>query len=315
MTDIDPKSLRLFAAVCDARNIKQAAAQEHIEPSAISKRITQLEAQLGVALLVRGRRGVQVTPAGQALLEHTRGLLFTLDRLHADVAAFAGGIKGQVRLVASASAIAELLLEDLSIFMRMPEHAEIQVDIEERNSRDIVRGVREGSASIGVCWDMVDFDELKHQAYRDDELVLAVPAGHALAHRRSIRFAQTLAFDHVGLPPATAVHTMLGRAAARAGASLTYRVIVSNFDSSLRVVAAGLAVSVIPRLVVERSRSLGIVGITLAESWAKRRFAICYRDLDSLTPAAARLVEHLAACAKVPASKRASAPRGRKPSR
>ena len=67
MRDIDLKSLRLFAAVCDNGNIKAAAAQEHIEPSAISKRLAQLEDQLGIQLLVRGRMGAELTPAGQAL--------------------------------------------------------------------------------------------------------------------------------------------------------------------------------------------------------------------------------------------------------
>lgn len=77
MRDLDLKSLRLLVAVCDCRNIKHAAAQEHIEPSAISKRIAQLEASLGTPLIVRGRRGVQPTPAGESLLEHARALLYT----------------------------------------------------------------------------------------------------------------------------------------------------------------------------------------------------------------------------------------------
>src|SRR5207244_7556661 len=94
MQDLDLKSLRLLVAVCDHGNIKQAAAQDHIEPSAISKRIAQLEHALGTPLLVRGRRGVVPTPACQAVLEHARSLPFTLERLDADAGAFAGGIKG-----------------------------------------------------------------------------------------------------------------------------------------------------------------------------------------------------------------------------
>lgn len=120
MRDLDLKTLRLLVAVCDHGNMKDAAAQEHIEPSAISKRIAQLEETVGTPVLVRGRRGAEPTPAGRALLEHARTLLFTVDRIEADMAAFKGGIKGQVRLVASASAIAESLLDDLAQFMRAP---------------------------------------------------------------------------------------------------------------------------------------------------------------------------------------------------
>jgi len=293
MLDIDLKTIRLLVAVCEHRNIKLAAAQEHIEPSAISKRIALLEHRLGAPLLLRGRRGVQPTPAGLALLEHARALLFTLDRMEADLSAFAGGIKGQVRLVASVSAIAESLLDDVAAFMREPAHRDIKVDIEERLSRDVVRIVREGGASLGICWDHADFEGLESHAYRADELVLAVREGHQLANRKSLRFLETLRFEHVGLPPETAVHTMLHRAAARGGSRIDYRVIVSTFDAGLRVVAAGLGVSVMPRQVVEASGRAGVVPIALKDAWAQRQFAVCHRNRDALPPAATRLLEFL----------------------
>ena len=302
MRDLDLKSLRLLVAVCDHGNIKQAAAQEHIEPSAISKRIAQLEHALGTPLLVRGRRGVVPTPAGEAVLEQARSLLFTLERIEADAAAFAGGIKGHVRLVASVSAIAESLLEDIAAFMRDPANRSIRVDIEERVSRDVVRLVGEGSASIGVCWDSIDFGGLQHLPYRTDDLALAVHEDHPLARHRSLRFEQTLEHEYVGLPPETAVHTMLHRAAARAGRTMSYRVVVSSFDAALRVVAAGLGIGVIQRQVTRGfTMHRGIKVIPLSDAWATRRVAVCFRDRATLTPAALRMVEHLAAKAQASA--------------
>ncbi|MDP3519887.1 MAG: LysR substrate-binding domain-containing protein [Hydrogenophaga sp.] len=294
MRDLDLKTLRLLVAVVDAGNMKDAAALEHIEPSAISKRIAQLEDALGTAVLVRGRKGAAPTPAGRALLEHARTLLFTLERIEADMAAFKGGIKGQVRVVASASAIAESLLDDLSRFMREPAHADIKVDIEERFSKDIVSMVREGVVSLGVCWENADFRGLESRPYRRDELVLAVPVDHPLAQREAMRFEETLDFEHVGLSPSTAVYTMLHRAAARAGRSLSYRVVVSNFDAAFRVVGAGLGISVVPREVAGIYVSAGQVRLVpLLNDWAQRRFAICYRRQGDLTPAAERLLDFL----------------------
>jgi len=294
--DIDSRTLRFFVAVVDCGSMARAAEQEHIEPSAISKRIAQLEEDLGVELLVRGRRGVQTTPAGLALLEHARSVLFTVDRIVADAAGFAGGVQGHVRLIATASAIAEALLDDIASFMREPDNEHIKVDIEERVSRDLVRELRDGNASLGVCWDRVDFQGLSHVAYRSDRLALAVYAGHALAGRTSIGFAETLAFDHVGLPPATAVHTMLQRAAATAGRTVTYRVVVSGFDAALRVVAANLGVSVVPLEVARRTAAnADIELIPLDDAWAERTFAICCRDLAALPLASRRLVGHLQA--------------------
>lgn len=295
MRDIDLKTLRLFVAVCDQQNMARAAAHEHIEASAISKRIAQLETDLGTPLLLRSRRGVRPTPAGLAVLEHARSMLFTMDRIVNDAATFNGGVKGHVRLIATASAIAESLLDDLASFMREPANRMIKVDVEERYSRDLVRQLREGMASVGVCWNSVDLQGLQQRAYRKDRLALAVHPDHALAARKAIRFDMTLDHEHVGLPPNSAMHTMLQRAAARAGRTVAYRVIVSNFDAAFRVVAANLAVSIIPVEVGGPYASmLGVKLIPLTDAWARRQFVACFQDFDSLQPAARRMVQHLA---------------------
>lgn len=86
--------------------------------------------------------------------------------------------------------------------------------------------------------------------------------------------ALPLAHEHVGLPPTTAVYSMLHRAAARAGRTLINRVVVSNFDAALRVVRANLGISVIPMQVSRSWAAAGeIVAIPLLDGWAQRRRA------------------------------------------
>ena len=293
--DLDLKSLRLLIAVCEEGTIKRAARREHIEPSAVSKRLTRLETALGITLLTRGRRGARPTAAGQALLEHGRTLQHVLERIEADATAFAGGAKGHVRLVATASAVAESLLDDVAAFMRVPEYQGIRIEIEERLSSEVVKALLEGRASLGVCWDSADRAGLTSLPYRSDELVLAVHPDHPLAPLKSLRFEQSLDYEHVGLPPATAVYSMLHRAAAQAGRSLAHRVIVSNFDAALRVVRAGLGVSVIPREVTRHHIATGeLVALTLEDEWASRRFVLCHRTSGELPPASARLAQFMA---------------------
>lgn len=294
MHDIDIKTLRLFVAVCDHRNIARAAEEAHIEPSAISKRIAQLESELGVPLLSRSRRGVEPMPAGLALLEHARAVIFTMERMASDVAALSAGLRGRVSICASPSALAEKLLDDIASFMREPGNANIRVDIEERMTTDLVRQVRDGTSSIGVCWDNVDLDGLQAQPYRQDRLAIAAHRDHPLADKKSIDFAQTLAYDHVGLPPHSSVHTMLRRAAANLGKTISYRAIVSNFDATFRVAAAGLGISVVPVEVAQPyRRTLGLRVIPLSDPWAYRRFVVCCKDFDALQPPAQRLMKYL----------------------
>ena len=295
MRDLDLTTLRYLVAVCDAQNIARAAEQEHIAPSAISKRIASLEFMLGVPLLIRTRRGVARTPACEALLERARTMLFEAAQIESEMNAFGSGLQGQVRLLASPSAIAEQLLDDVASFMREPGNKGIKVNIEEHFTREIPRVLRDGSNGIGICWESTDLRGLQQRPYRSDDLMLAVPARHPLGHRKALRFEQTLDFAHVGLQPTSSVQMALARAAARLGRTVNYRVVVSNFDAAFRVVAADLAISVIPAQVSSPHVANGLVKlIPLSDTWAHRRFAICYRKVDDLQAAGRRIVEYLA---------------------
>ncbi|HKB52780.1 MAG TPA: LysR family transcriptional regulator, partial [Ramlibacter sp.] len=266
--------------------------------SAVSKRLAQLEAQLGTPLLVRRRHGVEPTAAGDSLLEHARGMLVGMQRIERDMAAFAAGVRGQVRVLASASAMAESLAEEVAAFLQQPGHRDIRVDIEERISPQVIQGIRDGVASVGICWDAADLRGLQSRPYRQDHLAVVVHAAHPLADRIEMPFAQALDWEHVGMPVDSAVQVRLVRAAAEQGRSLNFRVIVSSFEAALRVVRARLAISVMPREVAEPyAATHGLRVIPLTDAWARRRFALCYRDERLLTPAARLLVEHLSASA------------------
>ncbi len=294
MRDLDLTSLRLFVAVCETRNMARAGEQQHIVASAISKRLAQLEDTVGATLFERRRRGVIPTAAGEILLEHARAMLAAADRVERDMADYGTGIKGQVRLLATVSCMAESLPDDIASFLQVPEHRDIRVTVEESLSRDLVRSLREGSAPLGICWDAADLEGFQTRPYRGDALAAIVHPSHPLARQAGCSFEQTLAFDHIGLPGQTAVHTMLARAAAIIGKPMSYRVVVSSFDASLRCVRANLGLAIMPREVVEPiSAGLGVQAIPLTEVWAQRRFAICLRDEASLSPAARLLVDYL----------------------
>jgi DNA-binding transcriptional LysR family regulator len=215
------------------------------------------------------------------------------------MAAHGRGLKGQVRVLATLSSIAEFLPDDIADFMSKPEHLEIRVDIDEGLSSELAKSVREGLAPLGIGWDAADFAGLNSRPYRSDHLAIVAHPSHPIARLQTCAFAQTLAYDHVGLPTSTAVHTMLARAAAIAGSPLNYRAVVSTFDASLRCVRAGLGIAVVPREVVEVMLPAEVFRVVpLTDPWAKRNFAICFRDEKTLSPSARMLLEHLEAAGR-----------------
>ena len=299
MRDLDLTSLRLFVAVCETRNIARAAEQQAIVGSAISKRLAALEDTVGTPLLVRRRHGVAPTPAGETLLEHARALLARAAQIERDMAGYAAGVRGHVRVLATQSAIAESLAEDVAAFLKAPGHQHIRIDMEEAVSTQVLRAVREGSASLGICWDAADLRGLHHWPWRGDRLAVVMPPGHALARRKRLALADTLPYEQVSLPPESAVQVMLQRAAALAGQPIRYRVVAATFDAALRVVRSRLAIAILPaELSAPYAEAFELRVTPLTDAWAQRRFAIACRDPEALTPAARLLVEHLVAAAK-----------------
>ncbi|MGM4902247.1 LysR family transcriptional regulator [Tardiphaga sp. 866_E4_N2_1] len=284
MQSFDPISLRLFIAVCEERNIANAAKREAIVPSAVSKRISQMEQEAGVQLLERGRRGVTVTAAGEALCRYARESLQLLDRMQAELGAFADGVQGHVRVFASKSAVAQVLPEDISLFAK--RYRDVRVSLEEREIWEVVRGVEEGRADIGVCWNAVDLRGLRTFPYHRDRLAVVVHPDHPLAKRTPVSFEDTIDFEHVDIVARSIMQTMQRSVAAAAGKQMRYRIQVSTVDAAYRIVAAQLAVAIIPQEEASTiQQTLGLKVIPLSNDWAKRQFIVAVRDKGLSRPA------------------------------
>ncbi|KMM85596.1 DNA-binding transcriptional regulator, LysR family [Pseudomonas taetrolens] len=289
---LDHLSLYLFILVCDEGTIARAGERAFIAPSAVSKRISDIEARFGTPLLKRSKRGVEPTPAGQALLRHARSLTRAMERLDSELSEYAEGARGHVRVLANVSSIMEFLPEELSDFML--DNPRIQVDIEERFSPDVVRGVMEGNADLGICRRSMAVGNLAFLPYRQDHLAVVVSASHPLADRTRIAFEDTLDFDHLGLSAFATLNTFMREDAQTHGRELRFRSYVSSFDAAFRLVQFGLGLAVFPLEAVARYRQLfDLRIIPLTDDWALGEFVICVRDRDALSLSARRLLDHL----------------------
>ncbi|RRW39622.1 LysR family transcriptional regulator [Pseudomonas luteola] len=296
MRHIDPISLRLFIAVCEEGTIARASEREFIAPSAVSKRIADIESDLGISMLQRSKRGVTPTPAGQALLKHARQLMRSMERLQSELGEYAEGARGHVKIFANISSIMEFLPEELSAFMLA--HENIQVDIEEHFSPDVVRGVLEGQADLGICRKSMATGALEFFPYRRDHLALIVNAHHPLANRSTITLRETLDYDHIGLSAFATVTSFIQTIARESGQELKFRAHVSTFDAAYRLVQVGLAQTILPREAASRYTELfGLRLVPLTDTWAQGEFVICVRDAEALSPSARRLLNHLLASA------------------
>ncbi len=290
----DLVDLRLFCEVVDAGSITRGAERSALALAAASTRIRNMEDALGAPLLERSRQGVTLTPAGRTLLKHARTILSQTARLREDLGAYAGGLSGEVRLLANTNALTEFLPEALSAFLA--GHPHVSVNLEERLSDEIVGLVAEGVGDVGIVAGTVDMGSLETFPFRSDRFVVVSSAIHPLAQRRSMTFADVLGFDLVGLDRASSLQRFLSTKAAREGRPLRLRVQLRSFDAVCRLVECGVGVGVVPETTARRAArtmSLGIVELT--DDWARRDLTICVRDLGQLAPYARELVKSLRA--------------------
>jgi DNA-binding transcriptional LysR family regulator len=287
----DLVSLALFVRVAETRSITKAADASHIALAAASRRITQLEEQYGVQLLNRGARGVDLTPAGTALLSHALKLLGHADEMRAELSDFTKGGKGLVRIHANASALAQHLPEDIAAFCAA--HPAVKVAIEEHRSGAIVLALRSGSADIGVVMEGASIEGLQSYDYRTDTLVAVLPRNHAL-RAKQVAFSRLLAYDFVGLESDTVISRLMAAAAVAEGRPLRLRMQLKGFDVVARMIQAGLGIGLLPEVVARSfSRSMKLRLVPLTDAWARRRMWICVKDLAALPASARQLVEHL----------------------
>lgn len=305
---IDLTSLQLFVAVCELGSIGKAAEREFIAASAVSKRLSDLEATLDTPLLYRHTRGVGLTPAGESLLHHARSVLFSLEKMQGELSEYADGVRGHVRVHASISAIVQFLPEDLGAFIH--EHPQIKIDLEEHLSTEVIRAVQEGAADLGICNTGVGQGELQALPYRSDKLVLIVPAGHALAGQGPILFEAALDYDQVGLHSNSSIYLAMRQAAAAVGRTIKLRIHVTGLDAMCRMIHNGLGVGVMPQRAFELMHGVGdLAAVALTDSWSTRDIQLVARDFSTLPVTARLLVEHLTkpADAAAPAKNKSAA--------
>ncbi len=294
----DLTDLRLFLNVGETLNLTRAADKSFLSLSAASMRIKQLEETFQTTLLIRQAKGMQLTPAGEALLAHAREVFRQLECLHADLRPYAKGVKGRIRLMANTTATNTFLADALSPFLS--ENADIDIELTECPSQEAMAAVIKGAADLAVVAARVTAHELEVLPLYDDELVLIAPldsAGDLPGRLRLLDVLETHRF--VGLNQFNSIQSFIDRIVQGMGKRIVLRIQVGSFDAVCRMVVAGAGIAVVPR-----ASALSYAGtnklrfIELEDAWARREMSLVRLRDRHLPEFTEQLIRHLIAAAK-----------------
>lgn len=188
--------------------------------------------------------------------------------------------------------LTEFLPEALSTFL--VTHPNVNIDLEEKLSFEIVSALNEGTVDIGILANSVDVSAFETFPFYDDRLTLVTSKEHALTECAGIHFSETLDYDFIGLQRGSALQEFLSEQAARAGKRFKYRVRLRSFDAVCRMIERNVGVGVVPEVAAKRlQKSMEVRIIPILDAWSTRKLLICTQSFAELPIHAQHLIEQI----------------------
>ncbi|MBG7620007.1 LysR family transcriptional regulator [Herbaspirillum sp. AP02] len=288
----DLTDLRLFILIAELNSLTRSAERMNLSLAATSNRIKELEARFGTRLLYRESKGVQLTPAGHTLLHHAQLFMQQVEHLKSDMQQYNNGIKGYIRIFANTTAVTEFMPEILGKFLAI--HPQVNVALEERLNHDILRGIQEGTADIGIVAGPVQGEGLQILNFSTDRLVLATALEHPLAGAGSIPFIDTLEYEHIGLHEGSTLHHFLNKIVSEHGQRLKLRIQVRSFEAMCRMIETNVGIGIVPRSAAQRhQQTMQLAVVELSDPWSVRERSMVFQNIDTLSPHARNLVDFI----------------------
>jgi len=239
------RQLRTFKTVADLKSFSQAAQRLKLSQPSISYQVKELEEALGVPLLDRLGKRVQLTEAGTVLYGYARRMLEVLDEAAVAVEEIRGIKRGTLRVGASTTVGIYLLPAALGAFKKMHQGLVISLEIgtRERVQEQVLRS----ELDLAVVGPALKDPELAIVPFLTDELVVVAPAGHALAGRKRLDLKDLTGQPFVMREPASGSRQSLEKAARKSGARLAVAMELGSNGAIKHAVESGLGLAVISR--------------------------------------------------------------------
>jgi DNA-binding transcriptional LysR family regulator len=289
----DAARLKVFREVVQRGSLSAAAETLSFTQPAVSRQIAALEREAGAQLLERTPRGIRLTEAGRVLLGHAEAILDRMATARAQVESVARLVGGRLRIGSFQTANATIVPRAIAGFARA--HPGVELSLVEAVTHDAVARLRAGEVDLAVVTHFADLDDADLEVVDlvDDELLVALPAMHPLAHKPRLRLRDLRDETWIEASTSNARPTLLTAAARAHGFEPRIRFAAEQWLSKQGLVAAGVGVTLIPGLALATVRD-DIVLRSLGPN-APRRRVVVLLPTGYRAPAAAPFVDLLRA--------------------
>jgi DNA-binding transcriptional LysR family regulator len=241
---MDLRQLEYFVAVAETANFTRAAERVHITQSGVSAQIKALEQELGAQLFDRSGRAARLTDAGQVALRHARAALDAAGDLRDAIDDVNGLIRGRLRVGMVIGCEVTPLFDAFAGFHH--EHPDIELELVEANSDQLVAGVRSGDLDLALAGLAGEPPEhLASHVIASERLVALVPPDSELAGQPGLSVTALSTYPMICLPVGTGIRDVLDQARAAMGVDLSVALAATSPDTVAGLARRGLGVAVL----------------------------------------------------------------------
>ncbi|MCC1497649.1 LysR family transcriptional regulator [Alcanivorax sp. 1008] len=284
---MDTHSLQVFISVADTGSFTGAGEQLFLTQPAISKRIAQLEEQLGARLFDRIGRQIHLTEAGQALLPKARAVLREMEDIRRSITNLSGRVAGKLRIGTSHHIGLHRLPPILRQFSR--QYPDVQLDIHFIDSEEAWEGVLHGDLELGVVTLPPQPDpRVQQTVIWNDPLVFMVAPEHALAQEREVSLEMLTDYSAILPSPVTFTRRIVEDLFHQQSLTLDISMSTNYLETIHMMVAIGLGWSVLPASMLDdQVKALSVPGVSIQRqlgvvthpSRSPSNAARCFTDL------------------------------------
>ncbi|MBB4835230.1 LysR family transcriptional regulator [Acinetobacter schindleri] len=281
---LDLFDLKLFLNIAETGSLTRGAEYSSISLQAASERIKKLEQHYQVKLFIRHSGGVKLTFAGQVFAEHAQAILQQGQQLSRAMAVFSEGQHSNISLWCNSSAQSEYL--PLLLPKYLVNNPNIQIDLKEAESNDIIAALTSGTAKLGLISSFFATPQLQTLEFADDPLVLICPEQHDLSTSKALKLADCLNYPFVGLMQYHSLQQSIETQARLLHCEIQYRLRLPNFSAIAQVVANGVGIAIMPQRAAQRLAKLyAFKQIQLTGDWANRKLLLAAKNFNELSAA------------------------------
>lgn len=291
---IDFDGIQAFVAVAELGGFNKAAEQLHVTQTALTRRIQKLESYLGLKLLDRTTRYVELTTVGRDFLNQARGIVSEMTSAVEGLKDMSRNSLGSFTLACVPTMAAHILPELIRKYTDICPHNRIR--LLDARSYEVRAAVLNGRAELGISIQGEKNPEIVEIPLFDDRLMFFCRDTHTFANRSSVGWSDMSRADIIVVSNMTATRVAMDYQLAKRGIRLSGAYEVQHHATAISLVAAGVGCAILPASTLQEGDRQGVRRIPLVGPVVKRKVILSRRANRTLSPAANAFFELLRQC-------------------